>query len=443
MSDAGYRKRLAADMPKWLDAGWVSADGATAILGAANSGRRATLSLSTILGTLGALLLGLAVIAFVSSQWDAVPRVARLGMIVVALLISYAAAFVFEQRNLRLSAEAGVLVGGLGFAAGIALIGQTYHLSGDFGGAVLVFEAGALAAAVVTGSPTLTVLGLIGASYWAWLVTWDNGVAPHWGSGAAIGVGVVVATMQNSHYGRILAIIAVIFWSWLTIGGLADAAHWTAAGGMMVFCAAALAVWALGAALASLPAGRIAALGDAVLWPGLFAILIPFGMLQFWGTASVDERVPQALAFGLEAAAIIFAVVAYARRFLTLLDVIAVIAFGLGAIAYALYLPAEELIARLISGALAIAVTLWAVTLGQSGRHPIGKTIGLAAFGLEVVYLYAFTLGTRLDTALAFLGGGVLVLVLAFVLYRIDRILTQRAKGAGAVPPPVPPEAAP
>jgi uncharacterized membrane protein len=126
--------------------------------------------------------------------------------------------------------------------------------------------------------------------------------------------------------------------------------------------------------------------------------------------------------------------VAYARRLLTLLDVIAVIAFGVGAIAYALYLPKEELTARLSSGALAIAVTLWAVTLGQSGRHPIGKTIGLAAFGLEVVYLYAFTLGTRLDTAMAFLGGGVLFLVLAFVLYRIDRILTRRAQTAEIVP---------
>jgi uncharacterized membrane protein len=292
MSEARYRKWLADDMPKWLDAGWVSADGAAAVLAAASSGRRSTFSLSTILGTLGALFVGLAVVAFVSSQWDAVARVVRFGIIIVALLISYAAAFAFEQRNLRFFAEAGVLVGGLVFAAGIALSGQAYHLSGDFSGAVLVFEVGVLGAAVVSGSPTLTVLGLIGADYWAWLATWDNGIAPHWGSAAAIGVGVAVATTQNSHYGRILAVVAVIFWSWLTIGGLADAAHWPAAGGMMVFCAAALAVWALGAALASLSTGRIAALGDAVLWPRLFAILIPFGMLQFWGTASVDERIP-------------------------------------------------------------------------------------------------------------------------------------------------------
>jgi hypothetical protein len=202
---------------------------------------------------------------------------------------------------------------------------------------------------------------------------------------------------------------------------------------MMVFCTAALAIWALGAALASLPERRIAALGDAVLWPGLFAILIQFGMLQFWGNASVGEHLPQTLTFGLEAAAIVVAGVAYARRLLTLLDVIAVVVFGLGAIAYALYLPEGELAARLISGAPTIAVTLWAVTLGQSGRHPIGKTIGLAAFGLEVVYLYAFTLGTRFDTALAFLGGGVLFIALAFALYRIDRILAQRAKAAAIV----------
>ena len=98
--------------------------------------------------SLGALLLGLAVVAFVSSQWEFSPRVARFGMIVAGLLIAYAAAFQFERRGLRIFAEAGVLAGGVIFAAGIALVGQTYHLSGDFSGAVLLFEAGVLAAAL-------------------------------------------------------------------------------------------------------------------------------------------------------------------------------------------------------------------------------------------------------------------------------------------------------
>jgi hypothetical protein len=37
------------------------------------------------------------------------------------------------------------------------------------------------------------------------------------------------------------------------------------------------------------------------------------------------------------------------------------------------------------------------------------------------------------STPLAFLGGGVLFIVLAFALYRIDRILAQRAKAAAIV----------
>ena len=151
MRDAGYRKRLAADLPRWLDAGWLSADGAAAILASTNSGRRATFGLAAILGTLGALLLGLAVIAFVGSQWDAVPRIVRFGLIVAAMLIAYTAAFEFDRRGLRIFAEAGVLAAGIIFAAGIALVGQTYHLSGDFAGAVLLFEAGVLAAALAVG----------------------------------------------------------------------------------------------------------------------------------------------------------------------------------------------------------------------------------------------------------------------------------------------------
>ena len=173
MGDAGYRKRLAADLPKWLDAGWVSAEGAAAILAAAGGApvRVRIFNLSTILGSLGALLLGLAVLAFVAAQWAEVPRLARFGVIVVGMLIAYGAAFQLARREYRVFAEAGMLAGGLIYGAGIALIGQTYHLAGDFAGAVMLFEAGIIAAALLTGSAAMNVLGLVGAGYWTWLAT--------------------------------------------------------------------------------------------------------------------------------------------------------------------------------------------------------------------------------------------------------------------------------
>jgi uncharacterized membrane protein len=60
------------------------------------------------------------------------------------------------------------------------------------------------------------------------------------------------------------------------------------------------------------------------------------------------------------------------------------------------------------------------------------KTLGLVALGVEVVYLYVRTFGTLMDTALAFLVGGVLFMALAWGLYRLDRFLGTRTAAAKA-----------
>src|SRR5664279_2197402 len=363
MSEASYRKRLAAELPKWLDAGWVTAEGAAAILSSANGDghRRSTFGFSAILGTLGALLLGLAVLAYVGAQWEAVPRILRFALIAAAMLVAYAATFEFERRRLRIFAEAGVLAGGLVYAGGIALVGQTYHLAGDFSGAVMLFEAGVLGAALFTGSPTMTVLGLIGAGYWTWLATVENHTAPHWPSLVAILIGVVVSTVQSSHYGRIVAV--------------GDAHDWSFAGGMALYVEAAFAVWALGAALVSLGAGgRIAALSDAVLWPGLFAILLTLGILQLADHPMHLGEDSLVLALTAGGLAIVLAAAAFGRKGLSLGDLIAVAVLAAGALGFAYYLPTEDLVRNVIGGVIVIVASLWAVALGQAGTHPIGKS---------------------------------------------------------------------
>ena len=437
MQDAAYRKRLADDLPKWLDAGWVNAGGATAILAALDredgGRRRATFSLSAILGTLGALLLGLAVIAYVGAQWEAVPRVARLAAIALALLIAYVAAFEFDRRGHRIFAEAGVLAAGLIYAGAIALVGQAYHLSGDFAGAVMLFEAGILGAALFTGSPVLIILGLIGAGYWAWLAT-GQGVVPHWPSLGAVALGIVVATLQRAHYGRIIAVCALMFWMALTLLTLGHQHDWSLLGHVATFATVVLAFFGVGAMLAGFGrVPRIAALGDAVLWPSLLAVLVTLAGLQATRhPLHAGEDVWNVIVIA-GAVAVVATGIATLSRLTTLLDFLAVLVLTGATMAFALFHPADDIVRNAAGGAIVIVAALWAVTLGQSGRHPIGKAFGLAAFGLEVIYIYVFTIGSRIDTALAFLVGGVLFIVLAYVLFRVDRILARRAAAAAIV----------
>lgn len=438
MTDNGYRKRLAADLPKWREAGWVTEEGAGQIMASFNVERRGAFGVVAVLGTLGALLLGLGVVAFVGSNWEEIPRLYRLGLIVAALAVAYVAAFAFERRSFRVFAEAALLAAGLIYVGAVALVGQTYHLSGDMMGALLLFEAGILAAAVFTGSVTMTVVALGGAVYWVWGAVTDFDINPHWPSLVAILIGMAVVTHARAYYSRIAAVIALMVWIGVTVGGFADAQNWEFAGGMMVYAAVALAFWALGAALAATKVLEISELGEAMLWPGLLAILVAIGGLQFATEASVNEQPAMVTALICVGLAVVLTAVALLQKGVTLIDLLAVAILGIGAVGFALAIPEDDLGQRLAGGVLALVAALWAVTLGQSGRHPIGKVMGLVAFGLEVIYLYVRTLGTLLDTAVAFLLGGILFVILAVVLYRVERMLAGRA-----APPAAPPGAPP
>ena len=58
-------------------------------------------------------------------------------------------------------------VGAIVFGAGIALVGQMYHLGGDFAGGMLLWAMGALATAALTGSRGALAVALVAATIWS------------------------------------------------------------------------------------------------------------------------------------------------------------------------------------------------------------------------------------------------------------------------------------
>ena len=198
---------------------------------------------------------------------------------------------------------------------------------------------------------------------------------------------------------------------------------------------AALALWALGAALASVRnIPRVERLGDAMLWPSLLALLLALGLLQVFESPSVGERELMTMAGLTLGAALLLALAAFVRRGLALTDLIAVVVIGLGAGVFALYTPQDDMARRLLGGILVIIAALWAVYQAQTGTHRVGKAFGFTAFGAEIIYLYVVTIGSVMETALAFLGGGVLFILLATVLYQVDRRLAARLAPKADVP---------
>lgn len=438
MLDAGYRKRLTEDLPRWREAGWVTADGATAIL-ASFEGRRSTFGLAAIAGTLGALLLGVGIIAFVGVNWDYMPRLARFGLLVATIAAAYGAAATLAAREMRLFAEAALLVAGLVFAAAIALVGQTYHLAGEFSDAVLLWEIGMVGAALLTGSATLTVLALVGAGYWTWLNVVDLDYAPHWESLALIVVVSAISVRYGERYTRLLAVLTLAFWLAVNLIVVAMRLDWSPFEMLAVATALALLFWAIGSVLASLHSRRsVAELGHAMLWPGIAVVLVSVALLQVAPDGNLGAGADQLIFLysgGLMAAVVVLAVVARLRGGISVVDGVGAVAVGLAAIAFVYFAPDDRLAARLVGGAIVLGASLWAIILGQTGPQRVGKTTGLAAFGMEVIYLYVVTLGTLMDTALALLVGGVLFIALAYGLFRIDRRLARRSGTAAEAAP--------
>jgi uncharacterized membrane protein len=426
-----YRRRLAEDLPRWQANGWVTPQGQVAILNALDT-QRSALGLATVIGILGGLLIGIGVIAFVGSNWEEMPRLLRFFTLILAMALAYLVGAVLRLRNFVAFSEAAVLVGGLIFAAAIALIGQTYHLAGNFAGAVLLWEIGALGAALLIRSPVMAVLGLVGAGYWTWLSTFDNGIVPHWPGLALIVIAVAIAAWLDRGFLRFCAVLALLFWAGVTNFALADRLDWTPSGFLAIGAATGLLVWSLGQALDTLRDGRLAALGRTMIWPGLVVLLLSVAVLQttmHWSDfIGGSEREWMAVASAGVLIAVVLAALAYTAKGVTIIDAIAVAVIGAAAIIFALWQPGDTFEGRLAGGLIVVVAALWAVNRGQTGRDGIGKTTGLVFFGIEVLYLYSVTLGTILDTAVAFLVGGVLFIVLAYVLFRIDRRLAARAK---------------
>jgi uncharacterized membrane protein len=204
---AGYRDRLEADLERWIAEGLVDPDKRDAIL--ADVGQPRRLDAATALAFVGLALLGLAVVAFVASNWNGIPRAFRFGLILLAFGAAVGGA-AWAAAGGRATTRNGLLtLAAFIFAGAVGLTGQIFDIAGDprlsLYGAGLA--AGLLAVAGRSTGAAATALVLIGAgdlndtvgTGWTWLLPaalCAAALAWRWGSGLlaqAAGIALLVA----------------------------------------------------------------------------------------------------------------------------------------------------------------------------------------------------------------------------------------------------------
>jgi uncharacterized membrane protein len=124
--------------------------------------------LMTIALIVGAVMVGLGAILFVSSNWSAMTAFVKLFVILAAMASSYGAAWYlkYEPGNNPKVGSAMLLVGTLVYGAGIWLISQTFNLEASASTELLLWTLGAAAMTVVTRSSALGVLTSILVFAW-------------------------------------------------------------------------------------------------------------------------------------------------------------------------------------------------------------------------------------------------------------------------------------
>lgn len=328
--------------------------------------------LGGVLGVLGALLLGAAIITLVAANWESIPRLVRVIGLIGLMWAAWLGGAWREKAGDGVFSQVLYLFATITFGAAISLIGQMYHLSGDTSSAALVWTVGNLVAAALTRSPVVTA--------------------------AAAGTGIfylITAITETS---------------------------WHSSGYLIVVPALVLALAALGQWNGS----RMAKHG---------AVLLLLATYLVWRIDVLDEKVhPVDYLIAFSGAALFFAF----AWFDDAVDAVTGIATGLQGYALAIAFLGFAWIQiaddggvglRIIIGLLVLALAVGALLL--KGREN-GKVRSLAytAFGLEILYLAFYTIGSLIGTSAFFLFAGLIVLFIAWLVVRIEKRL--KAQGAAA-----------
>ena len=240
MFERHYRRRLDADLLQWQANGTISAAAGDAIRQTLGP-MPAAIGVATMIAIAGGLLIAAAFLAFVAANWSAIPRVARLGMLLAGIAGAHGLGAWFARRDQPYLADMAVAVGAIVFGASIALVGQMYHLAGDFAAAMLLWALGALAAAALTGSRGALAVALVAACLWSGsrAITFDDTphlpFVPFWLVAAAL------ALLWNSAPARhLVAVAALVWWAETGVDARNPAFVW-AAGTALVLGGALLA----------------------------------------------------------------------------------------------------------------------------------------------------------------------------------------------------------
>ncbi|MBB3134097.1 putative membrane protein [Rhizobium pisi] len=356
-----YRGRLERDLSLWVGKGLLGEDTAGALLAEYDS-RPASFSLGRVLVALAAVLLAAAILLVVASNWEAIPRLVRVGAILLLIWAVHIGAALMLARGAAVAASGLLVIGAVSFGGAISLVGQMYHLSGDEQTVMYLWFAIATISAILFRSGAVVVVA--GFLSWASFAVYLQNNDTHWIAldpwMAPVMAAIVIALVRytGAERARHLAYLLLVGWlAWLyTLYEESAVALAFVVGGM-----AALV-------LTALPVPRIAFLvRSAGAAPAFYSFLV------------------------------------------------AAIGFLL------LHIKIEDEWRQLaVLGVVTLAASVLAIALHGRDNGAV-RYLAYATFAAEMLYLASVTVGSILGTSGLFLFSGLGVALVAWIVIRLER----------------------
>ncbi|MBY3514324.1 DUF2157 domain-containing protein [Rhizobium laguerreae] len=362
-----YRGRLERDLSLWVGKGLLGQETAGALLAEYDS-RPASFSLGRVLMALAAVLLAAAILLVVASNWEAIPRLVRVGGILALIWVVHLAAARMLARGATAAAGGLLVIGAMSFGGAISLVGQMYHLSGDQQTVMYLWFAIATVSAILFRSAAVTVVA--GFLSWASFAVYLQDNDTHWIGldpwmapvMAVIVIGLVRYT--GAERARHLAYLLLIGWlAWLyTLYEEITVALAFAIGGMVGFVVTAA------------PMTRIAYLvRSAGAAPAFYSFLVAaLGFFLLHTETEADWRLA-------------------------------------------------------VLGAVTLAASVLAIVLHGRDNGAV-RYLAYVTFAAEMLYLASVTIGSILGTSSLFLFSGLVVALVAWLVIRLERRFSADAR---------------
>jgi uncharacterized membrane protein len=333
-------------------------------------------------------------------------------MILAAIAVCFALAARLERQGSARGADGAVTCGVLIFGAGLALIGQMYHLPADWPGGALLVALGGLVAALLMRSDGALAIALVA------ICAWSGGRWEQAQAGASFGFFLLylpalwLSLSRDNRLVHHLAVLALAVWLAMVPGyGVFDRFDY----GLLAY---GLAVATLYVALGALALDRG--------WPTVLTACLPWGLIGLVLVLNVElirildiheARAGHAFRFAVLAyAAAVPAVACLAglareRRF----------AWPLAAgLSFALLVPvvfwsglATAMAGKIVVASLVLLTAMALVAAGAAGGVRRLALAGSALFAVAILILLWQTIGTLLDQSLFFLAAGAALLAIA------------------------------